>query len=201
MDNKISGQEKVLLIGVISQTNNESIVEEHIQELCLLVKTAGAEVVGVITQKVSKINPATLIGAGKAKQIISQAEEIGAKIIIFDDELSPAQIKNYHKMSKNIKILDRNGLILDIFKKQKAIITSMTKKEKVFPDIIKASRKNRICKGSGSSIQDINKLLKQFKKMSQMMKKMGKDRNIQNMMKTGQFNNLDKMIDTNKFRN
>ena len=117
MDHNISKQEKVLLIGVISQANNESVVEEHIQELFLLVKTAGAEVVGVITQKVSKINPATLIGAGKAKQIISQAEEIGAKIIIFDDELSPAQIKNYHKMSKNIKILDRNGLILDIFKK------------------------------------------------------------------------------------
>jgi len=117
IDNKISEQEKVLLIGVISQVNNESVVKEHIQELCLLVKTAGAEVAGVITQKVSKINPATLIGAGKAKQIISQAEGIGAKIIIFDDELSPAQIKNYHKMSKNIKILDRNGLILDIFKK------------------------------------------------------------------------------------
>ena len=117
IDNKISEQEKVLLIGVISQANNKSVVEEHIQELCLLVKTAGAEVVGVITQKVSKINPATIIGAGKAKQIISQAEGIGAKIIIFDDDLSPAQIKNYHKMSKNIKILDRNGLILDIFKK------------------------------------------------------------------------------------
>ena len=115
--NKISEKEKVLLIGLISQANNENVVEEHIQELCLLVKTAGAEVAGVITQKVSKINPATLIGAGKAKQIISQAEEIGAKIIIFDDELSPAQIKNYHKMSRNIKILDRNGLILDIFKK------------------------------------------------------------------------------------
>jgi len=117
MDHKISEQEKVLLVGVINQTNNESIVEEHLQELCLLVKTAGARVVGRITQKVSKINPSTLIGAGKAKQIISQAEGIGAKIIIFDDELSPAQIKNYHKMSKNIKILDRNGLILDIFKK------------------------------------------------------------------------------------
>ena len=89
----------------------------------------------------------------------------------------------------------------DIFKKQKAIITSMTKKERIFPDIVKASRKNRISKGSGSSVQDINKLLKQFKKMSQMMKKMGNDRNMQNMMKTGQFNNLDKMIDTNKFRN
>lgn len=117
MDNKISEQENVLLVGVITQTNSESIVEEHLKELCLLVETAGAEVVGMITQKVSKINPATLIGVGKAKQIISQAKEIGAKIIIFDDELSPAQIKNYHKMSKNIKILDRNGLILDIFKK------------------------------------------------------------------------------------
>ena len=117
MDNKISEQENVLLVGVITQTNSESIVEEHLKELCLLVETAGAEVVGMITQKVSKINPATLIGGGKAKQIISQAKEIGAKIIIFDDELSPAQIKNYHKMSKNIKILDRNGLILDIFKK------------------------------------------------------------------------------------
>ena len=89
----------------------------------------------------------------------------------------------------------------DIFKKQKAIIGSMTKKEKVFPDLVKASRKNRISKGSGSSVQDINKLLKQFKKMSQMMKKMGKDRNLQNMMQSGKFNNLQKMIDTNKFKN
>ena len=117
MDHKISDQEKALLVGVISQENNESVVIEHIQELSLLAKTAGAEIGGVITQRVSKINPATLIGTGKAKQIVSQAEGIGAKIIIFDDELSPAQIKNYHKMSKNIKILDRNGLILDIFKK------------------------------------------------------------------------------------
>ena len=117
MDNKILKQEKVLLVGVISQKNNESLVQEHLEELCLLVKTAGAKVVGRITQKVSKINPATLIGAGKAKQIISQAEGIGVKIIIFDDELSPAQMKNYHKMSKNVKILDRNGVILDIFKK------------------------------------------------------------------------------------
>ena len=117
MDHKVSDQEKALLVGVISQANNESIVEEHIQELSLLAKTAGAEIMGVITQKVSKINPATLIGTGKAKQVIYQAEKLGANVVIFDDELSPAQIKNYHKMSKNIKILDRNGLILDIFKK------------------------------------------------------------------------------------
>ena len=53
----------------------------------------------------------------------------------------------------------------DIFTKQKAIISSMTKKEKVFPDLIKASRKKRISNGSGTSVQDVNKLLKQFKKI------------------------------------
>ena len=86
----------------------------------------------------------------------------------------------------------------DIFKKQKAIISSMTKKEKNFPDIIKASRKIRISKGSGTSIQDINKLLKQFKKMSQMMKKMGKNKNFENLMKSGQMNDINSLMGKNK---
>ena len=117
IDNKIIQQEKVLLVGVIHRLSSENIVKEHLDELQLLVKTAGAKVVGRVTQKISRINPATLIGIGKAKEIISQAKEIDATVIIFDEELSPAQIKNYHKISKKIKILDRNGLILDIFKK------------------------------------------------------------------------------------
>ena len=73
----------------------------------------------------------------------------------------------------------------------------MTKRERYFPDLIKASRKKRISNGSGTTIQDINKLLKQFKKMSQMVKKMGKDRNIQNMMKSGKFNNIEGLINKN----
>ena len=117
IDNKIIQQEKVLLVGVIHRLSSENIVKEHLDELQLLVKTAGAKVVGRVTQKISRINPATLIGIGKAKEIISQAKEIDASVIIFDEELSPAQIKNYHKISTKIKILDRNGLILDIFKK------------------------------------------------------------------------------------
>ena len=117
IDNKIIQLEKVLLVGVIHRLSSENIVKEHLDELQLLVKTAGAKVVGRVTQKISRINPATLIGIGKAKEIISQAKEIDATVIIFDEELSPAQIKNYHKISKKIKILDRNGLILDIFKK------------------------------------------------------------------------------------
>ena len=87
----------------------------------------------------------------------------------------------------------------DIFKKQKAIISSMTKKEKNFPDIVKASRKIRISKGSGTSVQDINKLLKQFKKMSQMMKKMGKNKNLENMMSSGQMGDLQSLLNKNKF--
>ncbi len=86
----------------------------------------------------------------------------------------------------------------NIFKKQKAIISSMTKKEKVFPDIIKASRKIRISKGSGTSVQDINKLLKQFKKMSQMMKKVGKNREFENMMKSGQAGDINSILNKNK---
>ena len=88
----------------------------------------------------------------------------------------------------------------DIFKKQKAIISSMTKKEKSYPDIVKASRKLRISKGSGTSVQDINKLLKQFKKMSQMMKKMGKNKNFENIMSSGQMGDIQSLMNKNKLQ-
>ena len=88
----------------------------------------------------------------------------------------------------------------DIFKKQKAIISSMTKKEKSYPDIVKASRKLRISKGSGTSVQDINKLLKQFKKMSQMMKKMGKNKNFENIMSSGQLGGIQSLMNKNKLQ-
>ena len=86
----------------------------------------------------------------------------------------------------------------DIFKKQKAIISSMTPKERNFPDIVKASRKIRISKGSGTHVQDVNKLLKQFKKMSQMMKKMGNNKEMQNLMNSGNFGNMQNIINKNK---
>ncbi len=86
----------------------------------------------------------------------------------------------------------------DIFNKQKAIINSMTPKERNFPDIVKASRKLRISRGSGTHVQDINKLLKQFKKMSQMMKKVGKSRNIDNMMSSQQLGDFQNLMNKNK---
>ena len=117
IDRDSIGQEKALLVGVIQPGMTEVLVHEHLDELELLAETAGAEIVGRVTQKVSRINPATFIGKGKANQLISQAKELGVKLILFDDELSPAQIKNYHKISEETKVLDRSGLILDIFRK------------------------------------------------------------------------------------
>jgi GTP-binding protein HflX len=83
----------------------------------MLAETAGAKVVGQITQKLRKINPQYFIGKGKALQVIEQAKILNVKLIIFDDELNPGQVKNFLKLAKNIKIIDRNGLILDIFQK------------------------------------------------------------------------------------
>ena len=110
-------QEKALLVGVIQPGTTESQIHEHLDELELLAETAGAKIAGRITQRVSKINPATFIGKGKAEEILNQAKELDVKLILFDDELSSGQIKNYHKISDNVKVLDRSGLILDIFQK------------------------------------------------------------------------------------
>ena len=111
------GQEKALLVGVIQPGMTESLIHEHLDELELLAETAGAKIAGRITQRVSKINPATFIGKGKAEELLNQAKELDVKLIVFDDELSPGQMKNYHKISENVKVLDRSGLILDIFQK------------------------------------------------------------------------------------
>ena len=84
----------------------------------MLAETANVKTLGVITQKLRRINPAFYIGKGKAQQVIEQAKLLNANVVIFDDELSPAQIKNYHKLAKKIKVIDRSALILDIFKKR-----------------------------------------------------------------------------------
>ena len=112
-------QEKAIIVGVEWSTkSNYSDINENLDELDLLAKSAGAKVVGRVTQKISKINSSTFIGKGKAKNLIAQAIELGAGLILFDEELTPAQIKNYHKMSDKLKILDRSGLIIDIFLKR-----------------------------------------------------------------------------------
>ncbi len=97
-------------------------------------------------------------------------------------------------IKEKINTSNQNEKIINV---QKAIINSMTKKEKNYPDVIKASRKIRISKGSGTEIQEVNKLLKQFKKMSQMMKKFGKNKNLQSMINTKDFSNMSSFMNKN----
>ena len=114
---EIRKSENAFLVGVSYGDQTTEVVKEHLSELKMLAETAGAKVVGQITQKLRKINPQYFIGKGKALQIIDQAKILNVKLIIFDDELNPGQVKNFLRLAKNIKIIDRNGLILDIFRK------------------------------------------------------------------------------------
>ena len=111
-------KERAILVGVLFNDKETHNLDEHLDELEMLASTAGAVVVGRVVQRIIKINPSTFIGTGKANQLINQATELDVKIIIFDQELSPAQVKNYHKIANKIKVIDRSGLILDIFKKR-----------------------------------------------------------------------------------
>ncbi len=124
--------DKALLVGIILPQNNQIDIDNHLSELSLLAETADIEVLGEITQKLVRVNPAFFVGKGKASQVIDQAKVLDANIIIFDEELSPAQMKNYHKMAKDIKVIDRSALILDIFKKHAKTREAKTQVELAF---------------------------------------------------------------------
>ena len=107
--------ENAFLVGAVYGNLTVTKVDEHLDELSLLAETAGAKVVHCFLQKLNKINPSFFIGPGKAKQIIEQAKSVNVSLVIFDDELSPAQIKNFSNLSKSVKVIDRSSLILEIF--------------------------------------------------------------------------------------
>ena len=124
--------DRALLIGVILPNKYQIDIENYLSELSLLAKTAEVKVLGKITQNLSKVNPAFYIGKGKANQVVEQAKILDANLIIFDEELSPAQIKNYHKLAKDIKVIDRSALILEIFKKHAKTREAKTQVELAF---------------------------------------------------------------------
>lgn len=109
--------ERAILVGAVHGKFDELIIDEHLDEMELLADTAGSDVVGRVTQRLNKINPAYFVGKGKAEQIMNQAKELGVSLVIFDEDLSPAQTKNFQSLSENIKVIDRSALILDIFQK------------------------------------------------------------------------------------
>jgi len=110
----VTGREKAVLIGVITQNQPEEKLQEYLDELAFLADTAGADSLKRFTQKLEKPHPQTFIGSGKIQSIAEYIVEQEIDIAIFDDELSPSQIKNIEKQL-NCKVLDRTNLILDIF--------------------------------------------------------------------------------------
>lgn len=106
--------EKVVLVGVITQQQNETKANEYLDELAFLALTAGGKVVKRFLQKVAIPNTKTYIGSGKLEEIQVYIETNAIDTIIFDDELSPSQTRNIERILE-CKILDRTNLILDIF--------------------------------------------------------------------------------------
>lgn len=107
-------QETAVLIGLINKRQSETDVKEYLGELAFLAQTAGAVPVKNFIQKLDKPDPRTFIGSGKVEQIKNFVKENDIDLVIFDDELSPSQLRNLQK-ELGKKILDRNNLILDIF--------------------------------------------------------------------------------------
>ena len=111
-------REKAFLVGVILKGSSRVQIEEQLEELKFLADTAGADIISKFTQNRSRPDPATFIGKGKAETIINQASELDCNLIIFNDDISPTQIKNLQKIAgETTKVIDRTGLILDIFTK------------------------------------------------------------------------------------
>ncbi|MGQ9491854.1 MAG: GTPase HflX [Anaerolineae bacterium] len=111
-------QEAAILVGVeIKGHPSPWSLEDSLAELARLAETAGLHVVGTLEQRLDRPNPATFIGSGKVEELIALRADTGAQVIIFDDELSPAQQRELERAIKNpdVKILDRTALILDIF--------------------------------------------------------------------------------------
>ena len=107
--------ERAVLIGVITQFQNEKKSKEYLDELAFLAETAGASPVKRFTQKMAKTNPKTFIGSGKIQEIALFVQDNDIDIVIFDDELSPSQLRNIEEVFGDRKVLDRTNLILDIF--------------------------------------------------------------------------------------
>ncbi|MDP4867254.1 MAG: GTPase HflX [Crocinitomicaceae bacterium] len=107
-------EEICVLVGVISSDINETIAHEYLDELEFLAETAGAITEKKFLQKMPYPNPKTYVGKGKMEEIRDYIKEHNIELVIFDDELSPSQLRNIEKVLE-CKILDRNILILDIF--------------------------------------------------------------------------------------
>ncbi len=107
--------ERAILVGSPRKGSKEvAVLQEHLDELERLVDTAGAQIVGRLTQQIASASPATLIGEGKVEELKALIEETGATLVVFDEELTPNQGATLEKEVKR-RVMDRAEVILDIF--------------------------------------------------------------------------------------
>lgn len=114
LEKKEAQYEKVVLVGLVTREQPEEKLEEYMDELQFLAYTAGAEVAQRFTQKMDKPDSKFFVGSGKLQEIKDFVDEYEVDTVIFDDELTPSQLKNIEKVVDK-KIIDRTQLILDIF--------------------------------------------------------------------------------------
>lgn len=120
--------ERTVLVGLITQQQNETKVNEYLDELAFLADTAGAVTVARFVQKLDYPNPRTFVGKGKLDEIKEYVENNDIGMVIFDDDLTTKQVSNIEK-ELQVKILDRTSLILDIFAKRAQTANAKTQVE------------------------------------------------------------------------
>ena len=106
--------EKAILVGVITANESEAQEREYLEELAFLVETAGGEPQFTFVQKMQQTDRATFVGSGKLDEIKSYVDAEEIDMVVFDDELTPSQLRNIERVLQ-VKVLDRSNLILDIF--------------------------------------------------------------------------------------
>ena len=114
IEKEVINFERTVIVGIVTQNQNEEKLTEYLDELEFLTYTAGGEVIKRFSQKLERPNPKTFLGTGKMDEISVYIKEKNISTVIFDDELSPSQQKNISKIL-DCKVLDRTNLILDIF--------------------------------------------------------------------------------------
>ena len=109
-------REPTLIVGLARPAVPRLVVEEHLDELELLVETAGGEVLGRAVQERERPDPATLVGSGFLEGIAEDCRELKIQSVVFDEDLTGSQVRNIEKViPENVKVLDRAAVIVDIF--------------------------------------------------------------------------------------
>jgi GTP-binding protein HflX len=107
-------QERVLIVGLMTDDVKKERFEDGLAEIARLVETAGGEVLQMVRQKRSRPHPQTVVGAGKVQEIALTVQTLGANLVVFDRDLSPAQVRNLESET-GVRVVDRTEVILDIF--------------------------------------------------------------------------------------